>query len=84
MQTTEYVNPKTGDKDKLTELFYNNNNSSDVFTLYDKMNNRLFQLEEQGHRLVEQRVLTLKEKIILEKGKKAKKKLKRLEKSYSM
>ena len=66
MQTTRYVDNNENEQ-QLTE-FFDNKDPNGVFKLYGKMNNRLFALEEQGHILVEQKVLTLKEKTIIEKG----------------
>ena len=77
MQKTEYEYVK---EDKEIEIMqrveYFSGDSREK--LIEKMNSRLFQLEEKGEILIEQRFLTLSDRIAIERDKKARKKLKRL------
>jgi hypothetical protein len=76
MQETKYIN-NDGVEERMMEVFYREQHEgrSDFI---ERMNNRLFALEMQGHTLVQQKPITLSEKIAIERAKKAKKKLSRL------
>lgn len=79
MQETKY-NDKDGAEQKMRE-FFSNTDCDTTEKLYEKMNNRLFQLEDMGHSLVQQKILTVSESLAIERAKKAKKKLKRMKKT---
>lgn len=78
MQETRF-NDENETEQKMREFFSNTDGDS-TERLYEKMNNRLFQLEAMGHSLVQQKILTVSESLAIEKAKKAKKKLKRMSK----
>lgn len=77
MQKTEYEYVKE-DKEvevmQRVEYFFGDSREK----LIEKMSSRLFHLEEKGEKLVEQRFLTLADRMAIQRDKKARKKLKRL------
>lgn len=79
MQETRYFDEE-GQEKRLVELFEEPNGENSTEKLLEKMNRRLFQLEQQGHELVQQKQITLSEKLAIERAKKAKKKLNRMKK----
>jgi hypothetical protein len=78
MQETKFIN-QDGQEERMIEIFDAPHSVDGRERLLEKMNRRLFALEEQGHTLVQQKPITLAEKMTLEKAKKAKKKLSRME-----
>ena len=76
MQETRYFD-EDGHEQRMVESFYMEKEES-INKLYERMNNRLFALEQQGHSLVKQKEISLSEKMAIERGKKAKKKLNRM------
>ena len=79
MQETRYIDDD-GAEQKMREFFSDTSRDA-TEKLYEKMNNRLFQLEDIGHTLVQQKVLTVSESLAIERAKKAGKKLKRMRKT---
>jgi hypothetical protein len=82
MQETRYFD-NDGMEQRLNEIFYEQHAEDSREKLINKMNNRLFELEQQGHSLVKQAPITLSEKLAIERTNKAKKKLKRMNKAMS-
>lgn len=80
MQETRYFDENKIEQ-SFIEIFHSNDNDREK--LFKKMNNRLFELEQQGHSLVQQRPISLSEKIAIERSKKAKKKLNRMNKEMA-
>lgn len=86
MQETRYFD-EHGQQQKLLEVFSiiqrENSGNDAIKKLYEKMNNRLFELENEGHVLVKQKVISLSEKLAIERAKKAKKKLNRMKRAVA-
>ena len=80
MQETRFLN-ENGEEQRLVELFSVPAGEDAKEKLFRKMNDRLFQLEQQGHSLVQQKEITLSEKLASERSKKAKKKLARMKRA---
>jgi len=78
MQETRHFN-KDGHEQRLIEIFTEPH--GDNSKLFEKMNRRLFELEQEGHVLVQQKQISFSEKLALERTKKAKKKLNRMKKA---
>jgi len=82
MQKTRYFDEKEQGQ-SLVELFSEPYGDNSTEKLFAKMNNRLFQLEKQGHELVQQKQITLSEKLAIKRAKKAKKKINRMKKAMA-
>jgi len=84
VQETRYFD-EHGQQQKLLEVFSitqrEDSDNDAIRKLYEKMNNRLFELENEGHVLVKQKVISLSEKLAIERAKKAKKKLNRMKRA---
>ena len=80
MQETRYFDEE-GHEQSMVEFFSEEHSANATERLYEKMNNRLFQLEQQGNELVQQKQITLSEKMAIERAKKAKKKINRMKKA---
>lgn len=78
MQETRYLDDN-GNEQRLIEFFEVRPDEKE--SIFEKMNRRLFELEERGHSLVGQKPITLSDKLAYERAKKAKKKLARLNKA---
>jgi hypothetical protein len=81
MQETRYFDDAK--EQRLCEIFSEPQGADSREKLFNKMNNRLFELEKQGHSLVKQSPITLSEKLAIERSKKAKKKLNRMNKAMA-
>ena len=76
MQETRYFDEDGGEQ-SLVEIFQAQPKESED-ALIERMNQRLFALEDKGHVLVQQKSISLSEKLAIERAKKAKKKLNRM------
>jgi len=78
MQETMYLD-NNGNEQRLIEFFETQQGENE--SIFEKMNRRLFELEERGHSLVSQKPVSLSDRLAYERAKKAKKKLARLQKA---
>ena len=75
MQETRYYDEDDNEQRQIE--YFSAKQGEDIF---EKMNRRLFELEQRGHSLVGQRPATLSDRLAYERAKKAKKKLARMRK----